>query len=85
MANDSTFTPTSSIAFLPFWNPFSITIPTPTGSAPACLTISIRPKAAHPLARKSSIIRTLSPLLRYFLLTFTLYLVFLVKENTSDS
>ena len=42
----------------PPWKPFSIAQPMPTSSAPACLTMSHRPRNASPRARKSSTIST---------------------------
>ena len=45
----------------PGWNPFSITTPAPTSSAPESLTNFAYPSNALPLARKSSISNTRSP------------------------
>lgn len=45
---------------------FSITIPTPATLELACLTILISPLTASPLAKKSSMIKTESSLLKNF-------------------
>ena len=71
MASDSTSKPFSRRRLPPGWKPFSTAMPMPSTMAPACSQISMRPSSAHPLARKSSMMRTCSPLLRKRLATMT--------------
>ena len=82
MARDSRRIPISRISWPPCWNPFSITIPAPSRVAPDFLTISIRPRSAHPLARKSSIRSTWSSGPRNFLERITSYTFLWVKDST---
>jgi len=65
IASDSTRTPCARRRSPPSWNPFSITMPTPSAAAPACFRMSSSPFTAQPFARKSSMIRTWSEEDRY--------------------
>ena len=60
MARDSTWYPASRSFCPPGWKPFSTATPMPTSSAPDCFTISVTPRNASPMAKKSSMTRTLS-------------------------
>ena len=66
----------------PGWNPFSITTPAPTSSAPESLTNFASPSKALPFARKSSIRSTLSPFPRNSLETIMSYTLPCVNDST---
>ena len=64
----------------PPWKAFSTAMPMPATLAPALPQISIKPVRAQPLARKSSMINTLSPGFKKRLPTMTGNSFFLVNE-----
>ena len=59
---------------------FSTTIPTPTVVAFACFTMSLRPSEASPLAKKSSMISTLSSAPKNSSDTMTTRFIFVMNE-----
>ena len=83
-ARDSTRYPLSRKILPPLWNAFSMTIPTPTISAPDWFTTSISAFAASPFAKKSSMISTLSSLDKSLRATAIVFVSYLVNENTCD-
>ena len=83
LQRDSTLMPFSLSSLPPPWKTFSIAMPHPTTSAPACSQIEMRPLRASPCARKSSTIRTLSPLQRYSFEQTTVFVFPWVKDLTS--
>jgi len=60
MAIDSSRMPAPRSFAPPPCIPFSMAIPMPTSSAPACFTMSMSAAVASPVARKSSMMMTLS-------------------------
>ena len=80
LQSEDTYKPASSKRWRPFWKLFSTTIPTPTVVAFACFTMSLRPSEASPLAKKSSMISTLSSGSKNSSDTMTVLVLFFVNE-----